>query len=103
MQSKYPDVVSLADIDWLFNQTRSFDLYFKAIFSDTDWPLYSYSLKDIAHYLNFNWRDKNPSGAMSIQWFNEYLEDKDPAKLQRIIDYNEDDCKATMVIKDFLT
>ena len=61
-----------------------------------------YDGNDIAKFLKFDWRDKTPSGALSIQWFNEYLEDKDPKKLQRIIEYNEDDCKATMVIKDYL-
>ncbi|NCA93985.1 MAG: hypothetical protein EOM84_02275, partial [Sphingobacteriia bacterium] len=40
--------------------------------------------------------------ALSIQWFNQYLETKKPEDLQRILDYNEDDCKATMVLKDEL-
>lgn len=102
MQTQYPDVVSVEELEDLFDSSRAIDLYYDCIFKNTDWPLYSYSLKEIAQYLNFNWRDKTPSGALSIQWFNEYLQDKDPAKLQRIIEYNEDDCKATMVIRDYL-
>ena len=66
----------------------------------TDWPVGSYSIKYLAQYLGFSWRDKTPSGALSIQWFNEYIETKDPQKLERILLYNEDDCKATMVLKD---
>jgi predicted RecB family nuclease len=54
----------------------------------------------LAQYLGFKWRDETPSGALSIQWFNEYIETKDPKKLERILLYNEDDCKATMVLKD---
>jgi len=69
------------------------------LYDYTQSPLPSYSLKEIARYIKFDWRDKNPSGALSIQWFNEYMEDKDPVKLKRILEYNEDDCKATMVIK----
>ncbi|MBI3955027.1 TM0106 family RecB-like putative nuclease, partial [Candidatus Gottesmanbacteria bacterium] len=102
LQKQYTDVLSEKDIETLFDSKHAIDLY-KVIRSNTDWPLYSYSLKEIAHFLNFNWRDKTPSGALSIQWFNEYLKDKDPDKLQRIIEYNEDDCKATMVVKDYLS
>ena len=29
--------------------------------------------KPIAQYLGFKWRDESPSGALSIQWFNEYI------------------------------
>jgi len=102
MQQQYPDVVSMEELEYFFDPSRAVDLYYGHVLKNTDWPLSSYSLKEIAQYLGFNWRDKTPSGALSIQWFNEYLVDKDPAKLQRIVDYNEDDCKATMVIKDFL-
>lgn len=38
----------------------------------------------------------------SIQWFNEYCRERDPEKLQRILDYNEDDCRAMAVVKDYL-
>ena len=102
MQQQYPDVVSVEEVENFFDPIHAVDLYYDCILKNTDWPLYSYSLKEIAQFLGFNWRDKTPSGALSIQWFNEYLDDKDPAKLQRIIEYNEDDCKATMAIKDYL-
>ncbi len=102
MQKQYPDVILLEELDYLLSPERAIDLYSQYILKMTDWPLYSYSLKDIAKYLGFSWRDISPSGALSIQWFNEYLKDKNPTKLRRIIDYNEDDCKATMVIKDYL-
>lgn len=68
----------------------------------TDWPLGSYSIKAIAQYLGFCWRDENPSGAMSIEWFNRYIETGDVTVLRRILDYNEDDCKAMMALKDGL-
>lgn len=102
MQEQYPDIVTVEEVQQLFDPSHAIDLYYDIILKNSDWPLYSYSLKEIAQYLQFAWRDKTPSGALSIQWFNEYLRDRDPAKLQRIIEYNEDDCKATMVIKDFL-
>lgn len=102
MQEQYPDIASAKEIEWLFDKSHAVDLYYDVILKCTEWPLYSYSLKEIAQFLKFKWRDETPSGALSIQWFNEYLKDKDPKKLHRIIEYNEDDCKATMVIKDYL-
>jgi len=102
MQSRYPDVISLQQVENFFALPNVIDLY-KIIFKDTDWPLGSYSLKDIAIYLGFKWRDETPSGALSIEWFNKYLESKDPKELERILLYNEDDCKATATIKDFLS
>ncbi len=102
LQKLYPNIIDPGIMEPWFVPPKGIDLYFDYILRYTDWPVPSYSLKEIAHYLGFNWRDKTPSGALSIQWFAEYLEDKDPKKLERILLYNEDDCKATMVIKDYL-
>jgi uncharacterized protein len=102
LQSKYPGVVSSEDIEALFAVEIAVDLYTHVILKKTDWPLSSYSIKAIAQYLGFTWRDESPSGALSIQWYNEYLTQHEDHLLQRILDYNEDDCKATMVLKDYL-
>lgn len=84
-----------------FDNPNVIDLY-QIIQSKTDWPVGSYSLKALATYLGFKWREKNPSGELSIKWFNDYLESNDKDILKRIIKYNEDDCKALMVLKDKL-
>jgi predicted RecB family nuclease len=76
------------------------DLYFDVIKRATEWPLSSQSIKAIAKYLGFRWRDTNPSGATSIEWYNRWIETVDPAIKQRILDYNEDDCLATGVVVD---
>lgn len=102
MRDKYPDVVSQEELEWFFSKERAIDLYLDVILKNTDWPLMSYSLKEIAQYIGFKWRDESPSGALSIEWFNKYLETKNEKDMERILLYNEDDCKATMVIKDFL-
>ena len=101
LQARYPDVISKEKVEEFFDNPNVIDLY-KIVLGQTDWPLGSYSLKALATYLKFNWRDKTPSGALSIKWFNEYLDKKDPGLLKRILEYNEDDCKATMVLKDAL-
>ena len=40
---------------------------FAIVNKHTDWPVSSYSLKDLAQYLGFEWKDETPSGALSIQ------------------------------------
>jgi len=52
----------------------------------------------LAQYLGFSWRDANPSGAASIEWYHRWIETGDPAVKQRILEYNEDDCLATGVV-----
>ncbi|MFC1656290.1 TM0106 family RecB-like putative nuclease [Patescibacteria group bacterium] len=101
MQKIYPDVISAEKVEEFFENPNVIDLY-KIVQKQTDWPLGSYGIKPIAQYLGFNWRDENPSGAASIEWFNHYIETKDQKDLERILIYNEDDCKATMVLKDAL-
>lgn len=65
-------------------------------------PLYFYSLKDIARHLGFRWRAADASGANSVLWFQEWCEKGDRELLQKITDYNEDDVRATAVLKDWL-
>lgn len=101
MQKVYPDVVSEQEVEEFFNNPNVIDLY-QVVLKNTDWPVGSYSLKTLAQYLGFSWRDETPSGALSIQWFNDYIQTKEPDKLERILLYNEDDCKATMILKDGL-
>ena len=99
MQKEYPEVISENELEAFFENPNVIDLY-QIVQKSTDWPVGSYSLKTLAMYLGFKWRDETPSGALSIQWFNEYLSKKDPKMLERILLYNEDDCIATMVLKD---
>ncbi|HDZ39893.1 MAG TPA: TM0106 family RecB-like putative nuclease [Marinobacter sp.] len=101
LQKRYPDVISMEEVEKFFDNPNVIDLY-KIVLSQTDWPVGSYSLKALATYSGFSWRDETPSGALSIQWFNDYIESKDENILKRILEYNEDDCKATMVLKDKL-
>ena len=99
LQKKYSDVITKEAVLEFFANPTVIDLY-RYIDSSTDWPIGSYSLKEIATYLGFSWRDETPSGALSIKWFNDYIKKKDDETLKRILEYNEDDCKATMVVKD---
>lgn len=100
LQQKYPHVCTEAEIEALFDPTRSVDLYFDVVLKATEWPTRDFSIKTLATHLGFTWRDTHPSGAASIEWFHRWIETGDPAIRQRILDYNEDDCRATRVLLD---
>jgi len=102
MRKKYPDVVSEEELENFFDPDNAVDLYTDVVLKKTDWPLGSYSIKAIAVYLGFEWEDESPSGALSIDWFNQYVATKDKKIMERILIYNKDDCKATMILKDGL-
>jgi uncharacterized protein len=70
----------------------------KIINDKTDWPLSSYSIKDICRYLGFAWDATDASGAASIVWMNDYLNGNKELK-SKILRYNEDDCMATLFLK----
>jgi len=65
-------------------------------------PLSFYSLKDIAMHIGFTWRSEDASGANSVLWFEQWLKDKTPKLLQKIVEYNEDDVRATHVLQRWL-
>lgn len=102
LQGKYPAVCTAEAMEQLFDPTNTVDVYFDVVRSKTEWPTNDFSIKTLAKYLGFKWRDTHPSGATSIQWFDEWVRTSDPAIRQRILDYNEDDYLATRVLLDGL-
>jgi predicted RecB family nuclease len=99
LQAKYPRVCSAADVEALFSPRRSYDLYDDAV-AKSEWPTLDWSIKSLATFLGFRWRDSDPSGAASIEWFDHWVRTHDAATKQRILDYNEDDCRAMRVLLD---
>jgi len=65
-------------------------------------PVESYTLKLIARWLGFQWRNSEANGAQSIYWYSEWLSTGNRDFLEAIVDYNEDDCQATYQIKNWL-
>jgi len=65
-------------------------------------PVESYSLKSIARWVGFEWRDSDASGAQSLYWYDQWQKTGDRAFCEAIVRYNEDDCRATQRVKDWL-
>jgi predicted RecB family nuclease len=100
LQEKYPDVCTPEDIEQLFEPSRAVDLYGDVVLKATEWPTRDHSIKTLAKYLGFTWRDTHPSGAASVEWFDRWCKEHHREIRQRILDYNEDDCRATRVLLD---
>lgn len=102
LQQKYPDIISPEEVEAIFSPESSVDLYYDVVMKKTEWPTNNFSIKTLAQYLGFTWRDEDPSGASSIEWYHRWVEEKDENIKKRILEYNEDDCIATRVLLDGL-
>ncbi len=67
-------------------------------------PTYGGGLKQVAMYMGYNWRHQDINAMESIAIYLNYSKNPEKHKdeMQKVIDYNEDDCKATMLVKDWL-
>ena len=85
---------------------RSFDMVdlFPVATDAFAFPTYGNSVKDIARWIGFNWRHKDVDAYVSAELYRKYAADpKAGADGMRLaLDYNEDDCVAAMVVKDWL-
>ncbi|HOD34445.1 MAG TPA: TM0106 family RecB-like putative nuclease [Syntrophales bacterium] len=67
-------------------------------------PTYTNGLKDVAFFLGYRWRHEDINALDAIAYYLRFQ--KNPGgyreKLQAVIDYNEDDCRATKIVKDWL-
>lgn len=65
-------------------------------------PTYSNSLKEIARFLNFEWTDKKASGLQSTIWRYDWESNQDEKLKDKLIRYNIEDCKALMILLDWV-
>ena len=65
-------------------------------------PIRNYSLKTVANWMGFEWRQKNVSGSKALYWWIQYKSNLNDLFLKKIIKYNRDDCLATLQIAKWL-
>ena len=90
--------------DLVLSDNVIFDLH-KISTSTFEFPVCGTSIKDIAKWLEFEWTHKGDVDAMnSINLYLEYASNpkRNQHMMDLILDYNCDDCKATLLIKDWL-
>ncbi|MDC3031636.1 TM0106 family RecB-like putative nuclease [Prochlorococcus sp. AH-716-P08] len=90
---------SLEEIDSL--ASRFIDLH---ILIRKSWilPLKNYGLKTVSNWLGFEWMQKNVSGSKALYWWIQYQITENEIFLKKIIQYNKDDCLATLQIAEYL-
>jgi len=65
-------------------------------------PLKNYGLKTVSNWLGFEWSQKNVSGSKALYWWIQYQITKNEIFLKKILQYNKDDCLATLLIAEYL-
>jgi predicted RecB family nuclease len=65
-------------------------------------PLKNYGLKTVSNWLGFEWLQKNVSGSKALYWWIQYQITENEKFLKKIIQYNKDDCFATLQIAEYL-
>lgn len=67
-------------------------------------PVPGTGLKPIARWMGFEWQHSDVGALSSIGLYRRYVEDPDANRdmLERVLDYNRDDCVATARIKDWI-
>ena len=65
-------------------------------------PIRNYSLKTVANWMGFKWKQKNVSGSKALYWWIQYKSTLNDLFVKKIIRYNHDDCLATLQIAKWL-
>jgi predicted RecB family nuclease len=66
-------------------------------------PTQSNRLKDIGHFLEVSWSEPEASGLQSLVWRHRWETTREDADKQRLLTYNEEDCRALRALADELT
>lgn len=66
-------------------------------------PCRGYSLKQVAPVFGFHWQAQDAGGGNCEAWYGRWLESKDPALYEKILEYNLDDVRAMDVIHHAVT
>lgn len=98
-----PGVPTSAELEE-FLSTSFIDLY-PILSQELIWPTETNTLKDLAKWARFSWRDTDPGGGNSLAWYAIATSDSDQAEeyRQRLLEYNADDCEAQVAIRDWLS
>lgn len=72
------------------------------LYSNIYFPTYTNGLKDIGKAIGFSWSDANASGLQSIVWRKTWEHTHSNEIKNKLIKYNEEDCRALLKIKSLI-
>ena len=100
-----PNVPPRAEVQEFINSSEWVDLF--RIVSDSFLCARGKGLKTIAPVAGFRWRDPEAGGENSMRWYRDAVGlDGDPVDLaqrRRLLEYNEDDVRATRVLREWMS
>lgn len=103
----HPRMPSMADIDELVADTDLWIDMLQIFRTQTIWPTENMSIKSLAKYARFTWREDDANGGSSVVWYREAVESEDPTvredAYRRLLSYNEDDTLAMLHLRDWVT
>jgi predicted RecB family nuclease len=98
-------VPTVAEVREFIESDKWIDLH-KVISTELIWPTENVTLKEIAKWVRFSWRDSDPSGGNSIAWYKDAIgsdeESVREANRNRLLEYNADDCQAQSAIRNWI-
>lgn len=101
-----PGIPALEEVNEFLESKFWVDLY-PVVSTQLIWPTESLTLKDVAKWVRFSWRDSDPGGGNSITWYEDAVSNPDPAvrleNQRRLEEYNADDCHAQLEIRDWIS
>jgi hypothetical protein len=65
-------------------------------------PTYSNGLKEVGNYLNFKWQNPEADGFLSMDWRKQWEDTGLQEWKDRLVRYNQDDCRALLVLHQWL-
>jgi predicted RecB family nuclease len=94
-------------LNWSVNFARDHFVDLFRVVESNFFGSHGLGLKQVAHDgPGFTWRDEDPSGLNSQQWFADAItatnDDDRQAAIQRVLNYNEDDVRATWHLRRWL-
>lgn len=99
-------VPTVAEIEEFFNHKDVVDLH-PLLSQQMIWPTESMTLKDLAKWVRFSWRDEDPGGGNSLAWYADAVGHEDPdvrtANQERLLQYNADDVASQVAIRDWIS
>jgi len=104
-------VPQIEELEAFFAGNSWVDLY-PIVAKQLVWPTEDLTLKSLAKYVKFFWRDEAPGGGNSIAWYQEAIKtdaetvtgpDLRGEARTRLLQYNEDDVLATWTIRDWIS
>lgn len=100
--AELPGLPTLAEVEEFIASDQWVDM-FRVVKKQLVGP-YGLSLKTVAPIAGFQWRDAEPDGEASLAWYRQAVAGgaEEPAFRRRLLEYNEDDCRSTAVLRQWL-